>query len=203
MKRLAFLMALAGVLMFAGTASAQSIVTSAHDFSGSGWASGEICIPCHTPHNALPADPLWNHETSGEAFTMYASTTIDGASEMAGSVSLRCMSCHDGATAMDAFGGDPGVPTVMGAVVGNLGTNLDNDHPIGIAYRDDLDSELRANTGDTVDNGAGIVLPLFATTTLVETVECASCHDVHNTANANMLLAANTGSALCLTCHTK
>ena len=38
------------------------------------------------------------------------------------------------------------------------------------------------------------------------TMECASCHDVHNTASAsnqNLLLISNTASALCLTCHNK
>ena len=28
------------------------ITGSAHDFSGQGWGTTEICEPCHTPHNA-------------------------------------------------------------------------------------------------------------------------------------------------------
>ena len=35
------------------------------------------------------------------------------------------------------------------------------------------------------------------------TVECASCHDAHNNTLGNFLRKANTGSAMCLTCHIK
>ena len=32
----------------------QGITNSAHDFSNKGWNSaGEICQPCHTPHDAI------------------------------------------------------------------------------------------------------------------------------------------------------
>jgi len=29
------------------------ITGSKHDFQGSGWAKGEICIACHVPHNSM------------------------------------------------------------------------------------------------------------------------------------------------------
>lgn len=34
-------------------------------------------------------------------------------------------------------------------------------------------------------------------------VECASCHDPHNTTNGTFLRRTNAGSGLCLTCHNK
>ena len=35
------------------------------------------------------------------------------------------------------------------------------------------------------------------------TVECASCHNPHNNSLGNFLRKANTGSAICLSCHIK
>ena len=47
----------------------QTIVGSAHDFSDDSWnTTGQICLVCHTPHNAdvtVNNAPLWNHETTG------------------------------------------------------------------------------------------------------------------------------------------
>ena len=47
-----------------------AITGSAHDFSTSSWNySGEICQPCHTPHNAgldVPDAPLWNRTVTGK-----------------------------------------------------------------------------------------------------------------------------------------
>jgi len=40
----------------------QGISGSAHDFSGNGWSGGQICIVCHTPHNAdatVAESPAW------------------------------------------------------------------------------------------------------------------------------------------------
>ena len=43
---------LAVALALAGMTTAQStIVGSAHDFSGT-FGGGELCAPCHTPHDA-------------------------------------------------------------------------------------------------------------------------------------------------------
>ena len=37
----------------------------------------EICVFCHTPHNAAPAVPLWNQALSSAAnYQPYASTTL-------------------------------------------------------------------------------------------------------------------------------
>lgn len=51
-----------------GPVMGQTMVGQAHDFSGTGWAGGEICKPCHTPHGAKldennePIGWLWNHK---------------------------------------------------------------------------------------------------------------------------------------------
>lgn len=76
----------------------------------------EICIFCHTPHGGRPEvsgvqgiAPLWNRRISNPmAFTPYSSPHLD-AQDMTGipnrpkGVSLACLSCHDGAVALDAL----------------------------------------------------------------------------------------------------
>lgn len=70
----------------------------------------EICIFCHTPHNASPATALWGRKpTVTSSFGHYTSNTLviqtlgatSGYNEPTGSSRL-CLSCHDGATALGA-----------------------------------------------------------------------------------------------------
>lgn len=119
----------------------------------------EICVFCHTPHasNTNVKAPLWNKPTNGGSYTTYntaTSATIDGSVDMSG-VSLACLSCHDGTQAMDTMinkpgsgGYNPAGSTIVGGVwtganqdgtgkmtgLANLGTDLTNDHPVGIQY---------------------------------------------------------------------
>ncbi|MCK4889004.1 MAG: cytochrome C, partial [Candidatus Aminicenantes bacterium] len=90
------------------------ISTSLHNFNGDAWnPGGEICEPCHTPHAALAVTdaPLWNHAATAEVFDQYLGYDMDAdggtVGEPAG-ISLLCLSCHDGVTALDAFGGAAG-----------------------------------------------------------------------------------------------
>ena len=66
------------------------------------------CIFCHTPHNAQPVMPLWNKAMPNQTFNLYTSSrsltpTARSASLPAGSVSLLCLSCHDGKTAINVL----------------------------------------------------------------------------------------------------
>lgn len=144
-------------------------------------STAEICVFCHTPHGAVEGAPvpLWNkrlgsggNTPTGGTYISYATLatpSLDGQVAQVGSVSMACLSCHDGTQAMDniinapgsggyvANGGDgtnngndgrnytwvPGsVATVdatgrmvnAGDRISMLGTNLANDHPIGIQY---------------------------------------------------------------------
>ncbi|PNU18728.1 cytochrome C [Geothermobacter hydrogeniphilus] len=195
----------AALMLFAAPAMAV-ISNSAHDFTQSPYNAAEICVFCHTPHGAANvADaPLWNHQLTTSTFTVYSSTTIDGSVSQPSGRSILCLSCHDGSVAIDSYGGATGTTFINGVADApnspKLGTNLQNDHPVSITYRDDLDSGLRADdgTGASVTNGS-VTLPLYS-----NKVECASCHDVHNGSGFNpMLRADNGGSALCLVCHDK
>lgn len=123
----------------------------------------EICVFCHTPHasNTNVKAPLWNKPVqAGTAYTTYTtavSATIDGSVDMSG-VSLACLSCHDGSQAMDTMINKPGSggynaagSVITGGVwtgadqnagkminngefIAMLGTDLTNDHPVGIQY---------------------------------------------------------------------
>ena len=239
---------------FSGTASAQAVGIAAtkHNLgSGAGPAgrnqvsdTAEICVFCHTPHGAdtsAPA-PLWNKRlgaagvpSGGGTYTTYASLntpSLDGSVAPVGSISMACLSCHDGTQAMDNIinapgsggfdvtgGGNDGRPfTWTGATVNAagrlvsgvaaLGTDLSNDHPIGIQYCGGglsgsgttvsgtcVDGDfvapqtatINSNQVFWVDTGGNgkqrTDMPLYSRTgadsALGPMVECASCHDPH------------------------
>lgn len=190
-----------------------TISGSPHDFSSLGWSqgpsgSGEICAPCHTPHNAdttVTDAPLWNHAVTTATYALYSSATLDAAPSDPAGVAKLCLSCHDGTVALDSFGGATGSTFLSGA--SNLGTDLSEDHPVSFTY----DTSLAAADGGLVDpagdgdgdpSTVGMVapyLPLYG-----GLLTCGSCHDVHNAGlGESLLYVSNAGSALCLRCHTK
>ena len=103
-----------------------------------------------------------------------------------------------------------------------LGTDLSNDHPIGMTYCgkqptagtcDDWEASNFVSPGSlstTIKifgsarkgggSGAGTG---FADSTNNGTVECASCHNPHGTGNEALLRVTREGSAICLACHIK
>lgn len=79
----------------------------------------QICIFCHTPHNAQPAAPLWNKVLPSQSFKFYSSGTLSStaraASLPAGSTSLLCLSCHDGKTAINVLHNASNTATTAGS----------------------------------------------------------------------------------------
>jgi predicted CXXCH cytochrome family protein len=201
MSKTRFAVGIAAVLgfVFAWSSSmAQSIRGTDHDLSGRGWGSTELCIFCHTPHNAraVTGAPLWNHATIAATFTLYSSASMNATTAQPGPTSKLCLSCHDGTVAIDSFGTRTGTNFMTGGAL--VGTDLGNDHPIGFAYNAALAT---ADGGLVTPASASAVVPgvpLFASQ-----MECATCHNVHSNANAGFLRKSNAASALCLTCHTK
>ena len=188
------------------------ITGSAHDFSAAAWntgsGSGQICKACHTPHNAKVGAAqivaLWNHETTATAaFTLYSqansgTTTMNATTAQPVGTSKSCMSCHDGTVALSSMGSTTGGADRI-STANLIGTDLSNDHPISFTY----DTALAIADGGLVTPASTSLavtgVPLFGAK-----MECASCHDVHNTANITKLLRVTTaGSALCLKCHNK
>jgi predicted CXXCH cytochrome family protein len=222
-RKLAGLTAIAG-LFIAGSASA-AISGSAHDLrldifgsDASGNVQGEICVVCHAPHdNANTAGTLlWNRAATTTTFVMYDSPTLNSAiNDVPGATSLLCLGCHDGSIAVDSYGGpngnaSGGTTAIDGSNFGGLAAfdaAMGNDHPIGIVYAvgtgSGQDPELNATTTTvTFGSGTGTIGSMLQ----AGAVECATCHDVHNTAsdgNNTLLLVDNAGSALCTTCHIK
>ncbi len=204
--------AVVGSLLASDVVLAGTIVGSDHDFSTTGWAGGQICVACHTPHRAITsvADaPLWNHALTTQTYTLYASPTLNATLTQPGGGSKLCLSCHDGTVALNSFGGTTGT-IFIGTGTANLGTSLADDHPLGFVYDAALvsvDPSLAPTTKSvTVGSGTQTKTGTIASNLLFAgKLECASCHDVHNTftAGTHLLKVTNSGSALCLVCHQK
>ena len=207
MKKLNLLFTSATLLLLSQLGYAQ-IAGSAHDFSTQSWnTTTEICIVCHTPHNANTTvlnAPLWNHELSTVVtYAMYSSATMNSIAGQPDGSSKLCLSCHDGTVALENFGGvTSGTNMMTGGAL--MGTDLSNDHPISITY----DAALAAADGglfNPTTTQSGLGGTISATMLIGDKMQCSSCHDVHNSAGTTngLLLKANTASALCLTCHDK
>jgi predicted CXXCH cytochrome family protein len=164
-------------LTAAGTAVWAGIATTKHNLSTTGIGdnhvtvgTNEICVFCHTPHGADTSAtvPLWNKKlppgTGYQTYASLGSSTLDAQTTTnVGSVSLACLSCHDGTQAMDNIlnapgsggfdptgGGPTGLPytwtgsqvTPQGFLTNQAGginialitRDLRGHHPIGIQY---------------------------------------------------------------------
>lgn len=224
------LVSMSGVAM-AGISSTKHNLGASGSFNFTN-ATTEICVFCHTPHGAdsSAAVPLWNrHLSTGGAYNTYASlgtSTLDSASTAIGSVSLACLSCHDGTQGMDVMINTPGSGTTgvlgsgtmsgpngwkefntMSQVSGEmiyLGTDLRNDHPISIQYAGALTNGNQNRPANDLDfNDATAVT--VASGTVVYYVESGdgtgkSKHDLplYNRASGGL-----SGQPLveCATCH--
>jgi predicted CXXCH cytochrome family protein len=198
------LLVLMVALALAASLSAQKagVIGTGHDLRTVG-NTGDVCISCHTPHNANPSAGtalLWIRAVRTTGYQPYDGTVntdfAGGPVSLTGGnqVSLLCLSCHDGGAALNVrwdAGTTPGIQA--GLITGGalLGTDLRNDHPIGFTYATSV-------TAKPADYNA---TPLGSVRLQAGRVECASCHQVHNDTNAPFLRQANTNSALCLACH--
>ena len=203
MRLLAFFSGL--IIMTISGSLLAGIINTKHNLSTNSTASikatdgeQEICIFCHTPHNANPVAPLWNRNSNGNFYTAYDSTTFSVDPNTPTGSSLLCLSCHDGTIALgDVFTGTDITLTDTYMPVGatRLGTDLSDDHPISFNYASaaSLNTELEAASTLTAEvrlDGNG-------------EMQCTSCHDPHVEDNTKFLVKSNTASALCTTCHTK
>ena len=122
----------------------------------------------------------------------------------------------DGTVAVNNYGGMiQGGSAEMIDPAGQIGTDLSNDHPVGIVY----DSALAIKDGYLRDPETYPVTgPDFTGTKTIKQemlrnnkIECVSCHDIHKERGASknsgimLIMSGNSyaGSKLCLTCHIK
>lgn len=217
---------LAPLTVFAG------IVNTKHNLSKSGPGTikssteTQVCKFCHTPHNAEPAYPLWNHELSGVTnYENYFSNTLQSYSSEAEAppvdgTSKLCLSCHDGTMAVSALVSSrsidmgkmsngkwvPDVGRLQSTDEGYLGTDLSGGHPISIIYDQSLVSRRAAKT----DLNPLKQLPLTdPDVKLYPTqggygVQCTSCHDPHGgkgKSGTAYFLRKIDEQSLCNVCH--
>lgn len=171
-RRPGILLAGGVALMLAHGVAMAGITGTKHDLSTTGVGNqftptagnSEICAFCHTPHGSdtSASVPLWNRALPDPAtYTSYSAlgtSSLDGATAPVGSVSIACLSCHDGTQAMNTVINAPGsggynatggtwagtwtgttataspVGSLSNAGIVNIGTDLKNDHPVGIQY---------------------------------------------------------------------
>ncbi|MFQ5776733.1 MAG: cytochrome c3 family protein [Terriglobia bacterium] len=180
-----------------------TVIGTVHDVAGNG------CLSCHAPHNGSVATGgtdqqtgqilLWDRGFTAQTFGTYDSPSLDNTPAEVGGTpisateprlfSFLCLSCHDGVTSPTLIG--PTVPEAVGNPTNSFG--LTNDHPINMSFDPAQDAGL--NPVATV-TAAG--LPLYGATS---SVQCASCHNVHDSTNAPFLRISNASSGLCTTCH--
>jgi len=197
------------------------------------------CVFCHTPHNVTVQDlaPLWNRAASASALPSYtwispANATIAFDADPLIGPSRLCMSCHDGVVAVDSHGGAAPMLQGDGTVMAGAAkiSSLTITHPIGFLYSDAYTAR---GATELVPSTAGFIQSAIPTDGTFDTndrsgltlsakkisdtlyggfMTCASCHDVHNTVNAEpdtagaynyFLYAKQEGSAICLSCHVK
>ncbi|MFZ5928292.1 MAG: cytochrome c3 family protein [Acidobacteriota bacterium] len=182
-----------------------TVFGTAHDISSLGGG----CKSCHVPHQGSAKGEvlLWARSfPTTTTFGVYSSPTMNTTpTEVGGNYSatnlpagvkvytVLCLSCHDGLTTQSV------INATDGDAIANP-TNSDglkNDHPVNLVYNPSSDPGLEPLT---TAQAAGAV---FFSDGSNQTVQCASCHNVHDNTKTPFLRVANTNakSGLCTTCH--
>jgi predicted CXXCH cytochrome family protein len=181
------------------------------------YGTRQVCVFCHTAHNSdQNSGALWNHETNpAQNYTMYGSNTLDmPQSSQPHKGSLVCLSCHDGTIAVNSLNNLPGPEgagnfgtpggsgldgsgRILSSSNAYVGTDLSDDHPVGITYDASFDpTGFAAKTGDPASYPDRLLSEGMY-------VECVSCHNPHDDTYSNFLVESNANSNLCTRCHTK
>jgi len=180
------------------------ILGTKHDFSVNYWnVRKTVCGVCHTPHNSSQ-DQLGNHQLSPGIPTPYTSPTFDtkgiAITDPSQGDTRACMGCHDGAVPLENFGGVTSGSNFI-TPANKISSNLKGSHPVGFQFSDALSKSPNLNWGLSTST----IYPGGATTIGSRlangAMTCSTCHDGHNPQNTNFLVANNTGSGLCTTCH--
>jgi len=209
--------------LLAGVATVwATVIGTPHDLAP------EPCAMCHTPHSGTGAFPLWNRSQATQTYTLYNSSSFDmGATVQPRSPSSLCLVCHNGvASELVNYPGpcsnpDPAYDIEV-AGCADLGLDLSNEHPISFNFNASLDLDNNvfpeASTVRTLPSPrwaipgsiSGTSYFLYGNTTEFNWFECATCHSVHDLVTypgkgeyqVYFLRADNTGSQMCLDCHT-
>lgn len=168
----------------------------------------QVCIFCHTPHNANVAEsaPLWNRNFSSQTFQRYSSATLqirlnaaartpalyDSATWQPDGSSKLCLSCHDGVSSLGAVlrGGPIAMETSSGG-----GDVISSDTAISYASFNPSTNKMKlghhpvsfvyngtvAGAISAGKGGASYVLPSLTQVKLDKNskMQCTTCHDAH------------------------
>lgn len=247
MKKVTVAAAAAVVALGAASAMAavgnSNIINSKHNLNGKftgSYTQGDatntqICIYCHTPHNAKMNVPIWNrdmNQITASSFTLYSSVTMLNTPRKTGftsdSISLFCMSCHDGSVLGGTmihsdfnrlYAGQGNLVTgTIATADAKLGQNLSNTHPVNFVAdyqknqtqpqkRNDGQADLIFKDQDTMGPAKSltstVTFPLFVSGGQRGYLECSSCHSVHDDYYKPFLRDTMDNSQLCLGCHNK
>ncbi|GFO55432.1 cytochrome c [Geomonas sp. Red276] len=229
-----FHLLIAGGAAFAGQAPGTGTVGSVHDMNTFAFvfndSMGRVCAFCHVPHHAnseagtLWAKPLDQQASGLRPYTWTAPENLRISQNLDPLVgpSRLCMTCHDGAIAIDPHG------TKMPAEK-TISTDLNITHPIGFSYDEAVTARGTDQLAEKTEQYATAVTPSEtpgvynrvtreAKIRIVdllyqgEILTCVSCHDVHNKNNVSpdpghdynfLLWAKEENSLICLSCHKK
>lgn len=122
---------IAAVVLTTSLAIAGNVANTKHNFSIGGGSNSfqansinQVCVFCHTPHNAGMNKFLWNKSnlsaTTPSSFRLYTSSStlsasVKGLASTPGLTSLLCLGCHDGKTAMNVMHTTPAGANVQAA----------------------------------------------------------------------------------------
>jgi Doubled CXXCH motif (Paired_CXXCH_1) len=180
------------------------------------------CLSCHDGQTAvdsvinMPGSGRYRAEqeqTQNDSFLSLWTNPSGRNALTHGRIGTECAVCHNR---------DGGATGATDFTVFVIGTDLRNDHPVGIRYptsagagtdfkdppRKEAQLAYFDNNGNTRADSNEI--RMYNTGDGYE-VECASCHDPHGVPaagagsvfNASFLRLSNASSAVCLSCHTK
>lgn len=201
------LAAMTGVAFCALHAGAAGISATKHNLSASGPGpvkslnEGELCVFCHTPHQARNDIPyLWNRSDSTANYIPYESSTLYAAVGQPTGASKLCLSCHDGTIAMGMLlSRDAEVEFVGGLRFmpdgpSRIGTDLSTSHPVSLVY----DAALAARN-QALNPPSMLGHPVHLDKN--QQLQCTACHDPHDNSFGKFLVMANQNSQLCTVCH--
>ncbi len=163
----------------------------------------DLCIFCHTPHEADGAGALWNRPLSQTGFPAYQSSTLEAAvSPMSGEDSSKlCLSCHDGTIALGETLSEGLIAFLQGEAYTLPATSAAN-LAAERGFTDDHPFAFVPVPGSRIQNpppGDPVSLDRQGR------VQCVTCHDPHqefrDSTVGKFLVKPNRASAICLTCH--
>jgi predicted CXXCH cytochrome family protein len=194
-----------------------------HGLNARSGMRSDVCYFCHTPQGRQSDGPGWEVEQQVSAFDAFDTHGPDGNIGLRGSVSVACLSCHDGSQAPDVAVNTPYQQFLADIPIPRK--RMAGDHPVGVVFsgygadgtaspaarkrlqRGIIGSEVHwwldmeavpDGVRDKTDvifytRGEGAGMQPF--------IECASCHDPHANSGNMFLRTSTAGSNLCQACH--